>query len=124
MAVTVELDAGGIRVVDTSAGPAVWGPSLVKSVTVVEHRISKSTLATAGTLTVDFGSIAAAKVLAVKVSAGPVTLTMTVNGVASGNIRVNDTFILIDTGGGITACAITQSTGSDVTVDILLAGST
>lgn len=102
----------------------MWGPSFVKSVTVVEHRISKSTLATAGTLTVDFGSIAAGKVLAVKVSAGPVTLTMTVNAVASGNIRVNDTFVLIDTGGGITAASITQSTGSDVTVDILIAGST
>lgn len=123
MAITTEFEAS-IRIVDTSASYPTWGPSLTKSVTTVEKSVNTATLATAGTLNVAFGSVAAAKVLAIKVSAGPVTITVTVNSVASGNIRCNDTFILFDSGGGITAATVAQTTGSDVTVETFVSGST
>lgn len=124
MGVTVEIDGSGIRFVDTAGGRPVWGPSLVKSITAAEKVIGGGTLATAGTLTVPFGNVAAGKVLCIKVSAGPVTVSATVNSVALGDCRVNDLFLLVDTGGGITACTVTQSTGSDVTVETFVAGST
>ena len=121
---TVEIDGDGIRFVDTTAGRPVWGPSLVKSVTCVEYAVNKSTLASGGTLTVAFGAVAAGKVLAIKVSAGPATVAATVNAVALGNCRCNDLFLLVDTGGGITACTVSQTTGSDITVETFVAGST
>lgn len=123
MAKTIEV-AGTVKYENTAGIGAILGPSLVKSITVLEQQSMESTLATAGTLTISFAAVVNAKILVIKVSAGPVTVTVTVNAVASGNIRVNDLFMLVDTGGGITAAAVTQSTGSDVTVETFIAGST
>lgn len=123
MAVTAETE-GLVKFVDTADIGAILGPSLVKSITVVEHATSKGTLASAGTLTVPFGNVAAGKIIVIKASAGPVTIALTVNSVALGNMRCNDVFMLVDTGGGITGCTVTQSTGSDVTVQTFVAGST
>ena len=120
MALTLEVD-GGLRVVDTAAGRPKVGISFVKSLTITESQIGQSTvIASAGTWTVSFAQITAAKAIAVKTT-GVATLTLTVNSQAC-TIRVNTHFLLIDSGGGITAASITQSTGSDMTVEVDLVG--
>ena len=123
MTVTLEIE-GTIKVVDTAGIGALLGPSLVKSLAVVEHAVGKSTLASAGTLTVNFGAVAAGKALIIKISAGPATVTFTNNGVSSGAQQFDDLFVLVNGQGGITAASVTQSTGSSVLVDTLVVGST
>ena len=123
MTITTEI-VGTVKFEDTSGSGAILGPSLTKSITVVEHQSAKSTLVSGGTLTISYAAVTAAKILVIKVSAGPATIAVTVNSVASGNIRCNDLFVLVDTGGGITAATVTQSTGSDILVETYLAGST
>ena len=121
MALTVEIDGDGARVVDTAAGRPVWGPSLVTSTSITEFVAHKIVYATGSSgVAVSFGGVSAAKVLVVKAS-GLITLTLTVNSVPLA-IAMSGVFVLNNSSGQITAATVGQSTGSDVTVDILVAG--
>jgi hypothetical protein len=120
VALTLE-SAGSLQVVDTAAGKPKPGISLTKSLTITESQVGQSiSLASAATWTIDFSVITAAKVIAVKTT-GVATLTFTVNSQVC-VVRVNTHFLLIDSGGGITAASITQSTGSAMTIEVDLAG--
>lgn len=121
MTVTLEI-VGTIKVQDTAGSGAILGPDPTASLSVVEHVRGLGTLATAGTLTVPFGNCAAAKFLAIKVS-GLATATVTINGVAN-VCAMSGCNVWQQSGGLITSATVTQTTGSDITVESLVAGST
>lgn len=118
MAITVEVDGLGVRIVDTTEGSRK-AVNLKKSLTVTEFVHHSKTVATgASDESLPFGGVSAGDILVVKVSG---SVTLKVNGESTGH-TVNTHFMLIDTAGGITSATVSQSTGSDVTVEYLVAG--
>lgn len=119
MAVTVEIDSLGVRVVDTAADGPIRGPSLVKSITVTEYNRDRRSVADAASNeALPFGSVTAAKILAIKTD-GPVTLK--VNAESTGHV-INTHALLVDTGGSFTAATVSNASGAAVIVEWFVAG--
>ena len=121
MAVTIEIDAGGVRIVDTASktGP-VYGPSIVTSLAVAEYVLQRRSVATGvSNQALDFGTVAAAKVLWV---VSDYEITLKVDGESTGH--PGKKFILINEDGDFTAATITNASGSTAIVEYLIAGAT
>lgn len=119
MAVTVELDTLGVRVIDTAKDGPIKGPSLVKSVTITEYVFDRRSVADAASNeALPFGSVTAGKILVMKTD-GAVTLK--VNAEATGHV-VNAQFAVVDTGGSFTAATVTNASGAARIVEWFVAG--
>lgn len=119
MALTVELDTLGARVVDTTAAGARPAVSTKASITVTQYVAQTETIATAVTdRALPFGQVSAGKILVIKTD---YALTVKLNGETTGHV-VLGLFIWVDTGGSITAATITNASGSTATVEYLAAG--
>lgn len=118
MSIALVIDPAGIRIEDTTDGIAK-GPPLVASLTVTEHiPWSKISVPSGTETTIPFGSVAAAKALMIRTS---VATTVKVNGESTGH-AVNPILLILDSAGGLTSATVTQSSGSAVVMDYLVAG--
>ena len=121
MAVTWECGDTGSRIVDTAAATgAKFGPSFVSSQAVAEYLPGvRYVIADTVTQTVNFGTVAAAKVFEM---VSDQTVTLKLNAEATGHAC--KFFRIVDSAGGITSATIANASGSTATVDLLIAGAT
>lgn len=117
MSITIEIDAGSIRVVDTTKGadPLIAFKKSVAVTLPVHKTVTVADGQTAQTL--QFDSITAGEVL-VLVSDGAISVK--INGSATA-IPVNTLLLIVDTAGGITSLTFANSSGATRTVEVLIA---
>ena len=120
MAVTVEIDGNGIRIVDTAAFAPVPGPNLVTSLAVAEWVLDRRSVATAVTdQALGFGRVAAAKVICV---VSDYEITLKVDGETPGPLGKQ--FLRVHEDGDFTSATISNASGSTAIVNYLVAGAT
>ena len=121
MAVTIEVDGSGVRIVDTAANfGAIFGPSLVTSLAVAEWVLDRRSVLTAVTdQALGFGRVAAAKVICV---VSDQEITLKVDGETTGHLGKK--FLLVNEDGDFTSATITNASGSTAIVQYLIAGAT
>lgn len=117
MSVALELE-GTTKYVDTAGSGAVIGPSLASSLTVTESAWQTITVASASETSLAFGGVSAGKALIVRTT---VATTIKLNGEATGH-AFNPLFVWLDSAGGITSAAVTQSSGGAVSIQYMVAG--
>lgn len=119
MSKTIEFNGEEVRVVDTTMGTIARVPLRLTGLSVTT--VSRQTVTVAdgqSAQTLNFGSVTAGKIVCMVPNG---TMSTKING-SSTALPVTTALLLVDTAGGYTSATFANSSGSTVTVEVLLAG--